>query len=319
MPNVILPFPEEGKNDKETIQNLTDTVIKLRKELEFILGNLDEDNVIRAGGVVADWVYAGNVTTDQLVAGLAKIDTALIGDLSVDKLTASDGTSSVSLKSDGTINFTNLMYGLKDGDPTFAIFPTASLIKINKIQSFDDNNNYDHAEGKLTLGRVSSFTVDALQNIGVMVTESLICSNFLSVIGSKNSLQQTTNYGDRLINAYETAEYYFGDIGLGIIGNEGQVTVAIDEIFQECVNTSIYYHVFTQVYNGNISNIDKYNGHFIVYGIPGTEFSWELKAKRLGYETNRMEIFDEGEEIVLSNIEDELNYIEALENNLLEG
>ena len=132
-------------------------------------------------------------------------------------------------------------------------------------------------------------------------------------------MQKTVNYGDRLINAYETAEYYFGDIGTGIISDDGEVVISIDEIFQECVNTNIAYHVFTQVYNGSITRIDRQPGYFIAYGIPGTEFSWELKAKRLGYESDRMETFDEGNDIVWSNIEDELNYTETLENILLEG
>ena len=62
--------------------------------------------------------------------------------------------------------------------------------------------------------------------------EDVEISKGLSVTGSKNSLQKTTNYGDRLINAYETAEYYFGDIGSGIINSDGECVVYIDEILQ---------------------------------------------------------------------------------------
>lgn len=111
----------------------------------------------------------------------------------------------------------------------------------------------------------------------------------LTVSGSKNSLQKTKNYGERLINAYETAEYYFGDIGFGTINDDGECVVYIDEIFKECINTDIAYHVFTQVYNGKITGIERYKDYFIVYGEPNTRFSWEIKAKRIGYEHYRLE------------------------------
>lgn len=121
----------------------------------------------------------------------------------------------------------------------------------------------------------------------------------LSVSGSKNCLQETKNYGKRLINAYETTEYYFGDIGFGKINNEGECLIYIDDIFQECVNTDIKYHVFTQPYNGTIKIIERHETYFIVKGEPNTEFSWELKAKRLGYENNRLDI----EEIDISSLD----------------
>lgn len=106
--------------------------------------------------------------------------------------------------------------------------------------------------------------------------------------GSKNSLQYTEHYGERLINAYETAEYYFGDIGSGTI-KDGECIVWIDDILQECINTNVEYHVFTQTYNGSNTRIERFKNYFIVYGEDNTEFSWELKAKRLGYENVRLD------------------------------
>lgn len=122
----------------------------------------------------------------------------------------------------------------------------------------------------------------------------------LTVSGSKNCLQSTENYGERLINAYETAEYYFGDIGSGIIKN-GECIVTIDDILLECVNADIEYHVFTQVYNGSIARIERYNTYFIVKGEERTEFSWELKAKRKGYENVRLDLHDIANAYILDN------------------
>lgn len=110
-----------------------------------------------------------------------------------------------------------------------------------------------------------------------------------NVSGAKNALHETEHYGERLVSAYETAEYYFGDIGSGTISQDGECVVSICDIFSECVNTDIEYHVFTQIYNGVITSIDRQKTYFTVYGTPGTEFSWELKAKRRGYEYYRLE------------------------------
>lgn len=155
----------------------------------------------------------------------------------------------------------------------------------------------------------------------------------LDVVGSKNCLQNTANYGQRRINAYETAEYYFGDIGEGTIKN-GECIVYIDDILGECINTKINYQVFVQAYNGLILTIERYESYFIVKGTDNTEFAWELKAKRKGYENIRLEqkVFDEDSRISRVNfeedfrVEDNLNdfYVElnatdntSLENSLL--
>jgi phage minor structural protein len=149
-------------------------------------------------------------------------------------------------------------------------------------------------------------------------TGNIAAQGSLTVSGSKNSLQDTENYGKRLINAYETAEYYFGDIGCGIIGSDGECAIHLDEIFQECANLNIPYHVFIQLYNGSITSIDRQAGYFIVYGEAGTEFSWEIKAKRKGYEHHRLEIFEGENPVEYSNIETELDLNSNLEDELLE-
>lgn len=135
-----------------------------------------------------------------------------------------------------------------------------------------------------------------------------IAANYLTVSGSKNCLQKTKNYGERLINAYETAEYYFGDLGFGEINEAGECLVYIEDIFLECVNTNAQYHVFTQIYNGSIKTIERYKTYFIVKGEPGTSFSWELKAKRIGYENNRLDTQEienqDGNKIELFGYED---------------
>ena len=112
----------------------------------------------------------------------------------------------------------------------------------------------------------------------------------LYVKGSKNCIQETENYGYRAINAYETASYYFGDIGEGTIGEDGLCYVSINDVFMEVVNTKCKYEVFLQKYGpGDVWVKERKENYFIIEGTPGLLFGWELKAKRKGFETDRLE------------------------------
>lgn len=115
----------------------------------------------------------------------------------------------------------------------------------------------------------------------------------LHVTGSKNSIVETKQ-GYLAINAYETAEYYFGDIGESNTGDTSQITIGIDRIFNETVNTDIQYQVFVTPYTDAHVWVEKrYNNRFVVKSDkPNAEFGWELKAKRKGYESNRLRRVD---------------------------
>ena len=115
----------------------------------------------------------------------------------------------------------------------------------------------------------------------------------LHVTGSKNSIVETRQ-GYLAINAYETAEYYFGDIGENNTGSSSQVVIGIDRIFNETVNTDIQYQVFVTSYSDAHVWVEKrYNNRFIVCSDkPNAEFGWELKAKRKGYEDHRLRRID---------------------------
>jgi len=130
----------------------------------------------------------------------------------------------------------------------------------------------------------------------------------LYVSESKNCIQDTKTYGKRLINAYETAEYYSGDLGFGKINSEGECIVFIDPIFAECINTKQEYHAPYSVYKGKITEVDRQEDYIIFYGEPDTEFSWEIKAKRNGFEHVRLEQKYIGEN-GLESLEDELRAV----------
>lgn len=50
----MIKAPEYGSNEKETIQNLMDAVSKMRKELNFILYNLDGRNIPQLPKIIGD-------------------------------------------------------------------------------------------------------------------------------------------------------------------------------------------------------------------------------------------------------------------------
>ena len=120
---------------------------------------------------------------------------------------------------------------------------------------------------------------------------NVVIDGFLSVKGQKNRLVATENFGDRLLNAYETAECYFGDINEAIIGEDGEVKVELDEVFLETVNTTETYHVFLTKYGeGDCYVSERHEKYFIIKGTPSLSVGFEIKAKQRGYEKERLKM-----------------------------
>jgi hypothetical protein len=111
----------------------------------------------------------------------------------------------------------------------------------------------------------------------------------LDVTGTKNRLVQTEDYGQRRLAAYETPTPMFGDVGEGVIGEDGLCYVSIEPVFAQTIVTNGY-QVFLQKYGeGDIWVKDRRGGWFIVEGTPGMAFGWEIKARQMGYEQRRMD------------------------------
>lgn len=137
--------------------------------------------------------------------------------------------------------------------------------------------------------------------LGNLQVDNLHVRKWLGVDQSKNAIVKTSQ-GLVTINAYETAEYYFGDIGEGQTSTDGIAYIGIEKLFNETVNTTIPYHVFITAYGpGNIwVDQREYNRFVVKSDQPNLKFSWEIKAKRKGYEQTR-----------LQNVNDKLNHMAA--------
>ena len=122
---------------------------------------------------------------------------------------------------------------------------------------------------------------------------NIVALGNLSVSGSKNCVQETENFGKRLINAYETCDYYFGDIGESQTIN-GEMIIWIDDIFKEIISTEVDYQVFITKYGrGDIWVEERTQDYFVVKSENDINFGWEIKGKRKGYEKYRLEEFKE--------------------------
>src|SRR5699024_1982360 len=140
-------------------------------------------------------------------------------------------------------------------------------------------------------------------NRSARFSSNLIVRGNLKVDGSKNAVHKTKNYDRVAINAYETAEYFNGDLGSGKLDDSGICYVSIDDVFSETINTDVQYHVFLQkLGQGDIWIKERKHRYFVVEGTPGLKFSWELKAKRDGYEYDRLET-----PVDLENLIEEIN------------
>ena len=107
--------------------------------------------------------------------------------------------------------------------------------------------------------------------------------------GTKSRLVNTDQYSDRLLYCYETASPTFGDIGEGIIGEDGKCYVSIDPIFAQTVNT-YQYQVFLQKYGqGECYVSERHPSYFVVTGTEGLAFGWEIKAKQSDFDQLRLE------------------------------
>ncbi len=119
----------------------------------------------------------------------------------------------------------------------------------------------------------------------LQATDSISCSGWLSVDGTKNRVVYTDDYGKVYLHAYETPTPTFADSGTSQIGDDGYSYIAIDPIFLETVSGS--YRVFLQGLRSNVVLEEKQSGYFVVSGTPGTEFYWNLEFTQRDFENLR--------------------------------
>lgn len=193
------------------------------------------------------------------------------------------------------------------GDSKGAYFTVQKDNKVGFYVGVGDNGNEVQiaGDGAIRLqGRryiYDGFNDAVTHTLGSLQVDNLHVKKWLGVDNNKNAIVKTSQ-GTVAINAYETAEYYFGDIGEGQTDSNGVAYVGIEKLFNETVNTSIPYQVFITAYGpGNVWVEQREQDRFMVKSSqPNIKFGWEIKAKRKGYEHTR-----------LQNVDNKLNHMEA--------
>lgn len=126
--------------------------------------------------------------------------------------------------------------------------------------------------------------------------DSVWVAGSFSVSGTKNRAVDTEHYGTVGMNAFETASAHFADLGSGIIGEEGIVTIFFDPRFAETVEINADYQVFiTRTSEKEVSWVEKKCGFFIVHGESNATFDWMLVCYQRDYVINRMEQIDKSD------------------------
>lgn len=138
MPDIKLSTPEYGQSDKETMQNLMDVMFRYRKELNFLLQNLDSVNVRDINT---------NITRVASEKGETIVDGALL------LMTDNAGTQRASLGLDTSTDSFIFQLNNADGNTTIGLNDLGNAIFTGEIGILSDAGEYTTLNGSLlTMG-----------------------------------------------------------------------------------------------------------------------------------------------------------------------
>ena len=237
------------------------------------------------------------------------------GTFSVDssnlKIGASNGVSSIgesytSILNNGTLMSINpkkdivltYIYGYDEngyddengGSPKMAFRVNNDAASVSKEMGFTFGTINNGQIWYEIVGKKDSSIVTHKFNNAILTGISELSAKNLSVSGTKNRIVKTETKGTVALNAFETAEAYFSDIGSGEILDNEQCRINIEPIFAETIDLTKPYQVFiTNTNEHPTSYIEKHEGYFIVHGETGATFDWMLTAKQKDYANIRLE------------------------------
>lgn len=203
-------------------------------------------------------------------------------------------------------NYTTVLllnYGLNpDGISQEVILSGTSLIEDDMTIKDGKYIKFPGSAGTATL-RSAYFTWDGTTGRAIQVDGSLYTTSHLhsqstlSCNGTKNRIVDTANHGKRKLYAYETTSPMFADFGHSKIGDDGTVRIELDEVFAECVEIDLesYINITSYTANAGLYIAEKGEDYFIVAGIVGAEFDWQITYRQKDYRTDRLEPFTEPE------------------------
>lgn len=180
----------------------------------------------------------------------------------------------------GNIHFSSYYSGISGMWDTYIRGNTYTM-------QFQDARNYEISV--MNQSRTEGYMALDISYGGSHFQNDITCTSSITAAGTKSREVTTDDYGKRLLYCYETPSPLFGDVGEGIIAEDGRCYVMIDSVFAETISLN-QYQVFLQKYgDGDCWVSEKMNAYFVVEGTPGMKFGWELKAKQSDFDQYRLE------------------------------
>ena len=275
------------------------------------------------GSIVADFITSGSLNANLIKAGVingiyikgSRIDGASIygGSLSIGTnshySTINDrGQFESHYKNDNYDYITMRLHPYEydfDGDRYIGL-----LEFFGTDHTFINGAFYQNTTGGVTLGystTAKNFRLDGRNNSGSFIfrkglyievgsdptTECVAIAGAggLRVVGAKNAVVKTDNYGNRLLYSYECDKVYFATLGEGELVN-GECTIELDPMFMETIETD-YYHIILTPKNKFLPlyYTDVTDSGFKVKadGCLDGKFCYTLSAIRKGYKETYLE------------------------------
>lgn len=292
------PKLEESKN----IWKKTGLVVAVSSDGGKTWRGMDKD-----GNAILKEVSAKTITADKIVSGRMETEDGRFyidldkGESTATKLVTEESwleqypTHSIELivGQEAVNEFPRLGQFLKiDGVPR-VFFSVGSEFTVAGIGLIDEEGNEMTVNAQARNLRLKAAfnggKIMLLDNTEVM--GDLEVRGNLKVKGLDKQRVVETSKGLVGINAYETAEPYFGDIGESKTDENGQVRIDIDPLFAETVNTSCPYQVALYPYcRGSFYVSKREEDYFVVKGPKNGAFSYEIKARQKGNEMKRLKI-----------------------------
>lgn len=145
------------------------------------------------------------------------------------------------------------------------------------------------ANAYCVVGQLSETDINTYYRTIVVSSSGVEVNGNLKVNGTKNRVVDTDGFGRVCLSAYETAGSYFGDLGNGVLDEEGVCYIFFNECFLSTVNTEFDYFVMLQKYGqGDVWVEKREKDYFIIKGTPNLQFGWEVKCKQRGYEVDNL-------------------------------
>lgn len=249
--------------------------------------HVDADGNVKASKVSIDspGKYEGNDTSASLSNGFLQLHTWFDGTL---------GSS-----------FTSLAVKVQDNRG-----------HVNSISSFDYLIDAEQYQTILAYNGlfIHYNTNEAYTNI---YKDKIYTTGQISCGGTKSRIATTENYNKRMLYCEEKPSPVFSDFGEGETDETGTCMIYLDEVFSETVDIECAYQVFLQPYgDGNVYVDERTPVYFVVRGKDNMKFAWEIKAIQKGYDTLRLNKFEEEDGTVESdNLNDTYSYLESFMYN----